>query len=190
MGGIFVLRRTFFKSLLGLAGLSALSAATRLPTPFKKPAGLTGEEAPLPELEKLEGFTIGPIPDSILPVPQNRPRVEARGASSRQAAATRDSVLLQVSPVAGFQYYQGTALWPFLALGDRLDLVREPGNPYDEQAVRVEWKGCKLGYVPRTENATVAQMLDRGERLTARIAQLKDSPDPWERVRLQIMLTI
>src|SRR5689334_23732236 len=33
-----------------------------------------------------------------------------------------------------------------------LDLVREPENPHDANAVRVEWRGRKLGYVPRRDN--------------------------------------
>jgi maltooligosyltrehalose synthase len=45
-----------------------------------------------------------------------------------------------------------------------------------------------LNYLPRTANAAVAQMLDRGEQLRARIAQLHLSPDPWERVRVAVEL--
>jgi hypothetical protein len=39
-----------------------------------------------------------------------------------------------------------------------LELVRESQNAYDERAVRVDWRGQKLGYVPRMENTTVDQM--------------------------------
>jgi hypothetical protein len=72
--------------------------------------------------------------------------------------------------------------------GDPLTLVREPANPYDPKAVRVDWQGQKLGYVPRLENTAVAQMLDRGERLTARIVRLQESADPWERMRFFVEL--
>jgi len=68
--------------------------------------------------------------------------------------------------------------------------VREPANPYDARAVRIDWRGHKLGYLPRIENAAVAQMLDRGERIEARIADLRVSPDPWERVVVAVELTI
>ena len=99
------------------------------------------------------------------------------------------SVLLQVSPVAGFQHHEGERLWTSLAEGDALTLIREPDNPYDSRAVRVDWRGEKLGYVPRMENTAIAQMLDRGERLEARIAALRQSRDPWKRVRFEIRLT-
>lgn len=53
---------------------------------------------------------------------------------------------------------------------------------YDSRAVRVNWQGYNLGYLPRLDNAAVAQLLDRGEMLDAAIAKLEDSSNPWDRV--------
>jgi hypothetical protein len=82
--------------------------------------------------------------------------------------------------------------WGGLRVGETLTLVREPCNPYDAKAVRVEWLGHKLGYVPRMENHAVAQLLDRGAKLSARIVELKDERDSWEweweRVRFEVLL--
>ena len=99
-------------------------------------------------------------------------------------------ILLQDSPLAGFQYHAGKALWPQLKVGDALTLVREPDNPYDAQAVRVDWQGRKLGYVPRRENADVARIMDRGGRPAARINRLAEGRDPWSRVRFEILLPL
>jgi hypothetical protein len=99
-------------------------------------------------------------------------------------------ILLQDSPLAGFQYHAGKALWPQLKVGDALTLVREPDNPYDAQAVRVDWQGQKLGYVPRRENADVARIMDRGGRPEARITRLAEGRDPWSRVRFEILLPL
>ncbi len=96
------------------------------------------------------------------------------------------SKTLQHSPVAGFQYHHGEALWPQLAVGQTLQLVREADNRYDDRAVRVEWQGNKLGYIPRLDNAAVSQLLDRGERLEAVIAGLKESSNPWDRVGVEV----
>ena len=98
------------------------------------------------------------------------------------------SVVIQESPVAGFQFHQGEAAWPSLFTGAPLALRREPYNPHDADAVAVYFKTKKLGYVPRAENRVVAQMLDRGERLTATITQLSEGEDPWERIRFNISL--
>lgn len=94
--------------------------------------------------------------------------------------------ILQVSPLAGFQYHQGEMLWPQLTAGQPLNLVRDSCNPYDSRAVRVDWSGFKLGYIPRTDNAAISQLLDRGERLEARISELKESFAPWERIKVEV----
>ena len=99
-------------------------------------------------------------------------------------------ILLQDSPLAGFQYHAGKALWPQMRAGDALALVREPDNPHDARAVRVEWRGHKIGYVPRRENADVARLLDRGQALTARIVRLAEVRDPWSRVRFEILIPL
>ena len=99
----------------------------------------------------------------------------------------RIPILLMACPIAGFQYHAGEAYWPELKPGDELLLCREHGNHYDARAIRVEWRGVPLGYVPREANFTVAQMLDRGERIKARIAMLRESSDPWMRVMMEVI---
>jgi hypothetical protein len=99
-------------------------------------------------------------------------------------------ILLQDSPLAGFQYHAGKKLWPQMQVGDALTLVREPDNPHDARAVRVEWRGYKIGYVPRRENADVARLMDGGEVLAARIVRLADVRDPWSRVRFEILIPL
>jgi hypothetical protein len=99
-------------------------------------------------------------------------------------------ILLQDSPLAGFQYHAGKVLWPQMRVGDALTLVREPDNPHDARAVRVEWQGHKIGYVPRRENADVARLLDRGQVLAARISRLAEVRDPWSRVRFEILVPL
>jgi hypothetical protein len=99
-------------------------------------------------------------------------------------------ILLQDSPLAGFQYHAGKAMWPQMRVGDVLTLVREADNPYDGNAVRVEWQGHKIGYVPRRENSDVARLLDRGHALEARIARLAEVRDPWSRVRFEILVPL
>ena len=99
-------------------------------------------------------------------------------------------ILLQDSPLAGFQYHAGKTLWPRMQVGDALTLVREPDNPHDAKAVRVEWRGHKIGYVPRRENADVARFMDGGQALVARIVRLAEVRDPWSRVRFEILIPL
>jgi hypothetical protein len=99
-------------------------------------------------------------------------------------------MLVQSSPLAGFQYYQGKALWDEMKVGDALSLVREPDNRHDSNAVRVEWRGQPLGYVPRRENRTVAQHMDRGGQLEARVSKLLEHRNPWQRVEFEIFVRL
>jgi len=109
-------------------------------------------------------------------------------ACSLHAAQVTARILVQNSPLAGFQYYQGKELWEQMKVGDALALIREPGNAHDARAVRVEWNGHKLGYVPRKENEAVARQLDRGNRLQARIVRLTRHRDPWKRIECEVFL--
>lgn len=105
-------------------------------------------------------------------------------------AETAARIVLQDSPLAGFQYHAGKALWPRMRVGDALTLEREPANRHDAKAVRVEWHGHKIGYVPRRENADVARLLDAGQVLEARIVRLAEVRDPWSRVRFEIVIPL
>lgn len=105
------------------------------------------------------------------------------GAQEKQVTAR---ILLQESPLAGFQFHEGKQIWGELRVGDPLQLVREADNPHDGRAVRVEWRGHFLGYVPRADNEAVARLLDRGARLEARIARLRESRNPWQRVLFEV----
>lgn len=97
-------------------------------------------------------------------------------------------ILLQSSPLAGFRYHEGKEIWDELKVGDALQLVREPDNPYDSKAVRVDWRGHVLGYVPRAENAAVARLMDRGEPVEARIVKLRKGRNPRERILFEVYL--
>ena len=99
-------------------------------------------------------------------------------------------ILVQSSPLAGSQYYAAARVWDEIRVGDRLTLVREADNRHDRHAIRVEWRGHKLGYVPRAENRAAARALDAGERLEARVTRLRDDPDPWRRIEFSVHLIL
>jgi hypothetical protein len=95
-------------------------------------------------------------------------------------------ILVQSSPLAGIQFYTARQWWNEMQVGDRLELVRESANRHDANAIRVEWHGNKLGYVPRRENQAVAREMDRGAELEARISKLQRHRSPWQRLRMDI----
>ena len=100
----------------------------------------------------------------------------------------RVQMLVQNSPLAGFRHGEAADAWPDLRNGDELTLVREPDNAFDPNAVRVEWHGRKLGYVPRRDNAALAWAMDRGETLRARVSRCEWHPNPARRIAFQVFV--
>ena len=116
----------------------------------------------------------------------------ALGAPSLQAhgqdIAAR--IVMQSAPLTGFRHYEAPALWGEVKPGDELTLVREPNNAHDRNAVRVEWRSFKLGYVPRAQNEAVARQLDRGTPLLARVSRVQQSRAPNKRIEFEIYLPL
>ena len=108
-------------------------------------------------------------------------------AAAGCARAAEAVIVVQRAALAGYRHYEGAGVWRDLRIGDRLQLVREPENPHDASAVRVEWRGRKLGYLPRGDNAVAARQLDRGVALAGRVAVLHENRNRSRRIELEIV---
>ena len=88
--------------------------------------------------------------------------------------------------IAGFQYWDGALVLDRLKVGKALELVPEPGNPYDPDAVALYYEGSKLGFVPRELNGNLAQLLAFGHTgvFEARVQQVAPERSPWHQVRV------
>ncbi len=106
------------------------------------------------------------------------------------AQSVEVTMLVQSSPLAGFQFYRAKQVWDEMRVGDPLALVREPDNAHDTHAVRVEWRGQVLGYVPRRDNHAVARHLDRGVKVEARISRLLEHRNPWQRIEFEVFVRL
>lgn len=111
-------------------------------------------------------------------------------AIAAHAQGSEVRMLVQSSLLAGFQYYQGGQLWDEIKVGDPLTLTREPANPHDSNAVRVDWRGHQLGYVPRRENQAVARHMDGGGKVEARVSKLRQHPNPWQRIEFEVFVRL
>jgi hypothetical protein len=110
------------------------------------------------------------------------------GQTRNTLAETGKRILIQESPLAGFQYHRASDIWQFMQMGDQLRLVREPRNRHDSNAIAVWFKNERLGYIQRKENYTLARMMEYEEKLEARIVRLVEDDNPWKRVRFQVFL--
>lgn len=55
-------------------------------------------------------------------------------------------------------------------------LIREPLNPYDPYAVRVECCSMYIGYIPKVMSEEVAGVMDNGQQLAGILNRINSSP--------------
>lgn len=72
--------------------------------------------------------------------------------------------------------------------GDHLVFYREPENPHDPQAIRVETvRKEKIGYVPRRDNVIFSRLMDAGKVLFAKVWK-KEVKGTWLKINIKIYL--
>lgn len=72
-------------------------------------------------------------------------------------------------------------LAPNLSVGERLTLVREKGNRYDEWCIRVNTSaGRRLGFVPADINEIPARLMDGGKALYAEVNKVEKVGSWWK----------
>ena len=91
------------------------------------------------------------------------------------------------APVAGYAYVYDPVREADFAVGQKLALIREPENPYDRDAIRIEWRGEKIGYVPRPDNAAFAGRIDAGEAFAACLCDFVPQAPMWQRLWFEMV---
>lgn len=111
-------------------------------------------------------------------------------------------IFFKECPVAGLSFHleKDDDLWLELDEGTEIALVRDRNNKFDSNAVAVtlaDYYGGDpddfdfdliLGYIPRTENAEIAALIDAGyaDKFSARITTLKRYGSYSDRIRITI----
>ena len=118
--------------------------------------------------------------------------LHAGGAELSLPLPFERDIFLMGTDVVGTPYIENIdALYEALQEGDRVRLVREPDNPYDEYAIRIDAippesgdasrvalaQNCKLGYIPRSSNKVFARLLDAGKDLYGVVRHMEKIKD-------------
>ena len=103
--------------------------------------------------------------------------------------------------IAGLMFRDISDVWDELYEGARLALVREPDNEHDTNAIAVALDGdydpyhpesfdfdLILGYIPRADNADLAEMMDSGIRSYAEISELHGSAHSYKSIEINIFV--
>lgn len=92
--------------------------------------------------------------------------------------------------IAGVQYHDINSVIKHLKEETRLQLVAEPTNKYDPNAVRIEYVGDKkdtmLGYVPRQISSEISAAIELGKSLECVITHINPKARPWEKCKVEI----
>ncbi len=93
--------------------------------------------------------------------------------------------------IAGFQHWDGALVLSELKPGQALELVPEPENPHDANAIAIGFKGAKLGYIPASENELISVMCFYGHKgaFECRVLQVDPEAKPWNQVLVGIYVT-
>ena len=98
----------------------------------------------------------------------------------------RQKISLGSHFIAGFQFYDGPEVADMLESDLPLILNREPHNRWDKNAVEVYAGEAKLGYIPRSENETIARLMDAGFEMNASITELNPNEFPHGSVKVEV----
>ena len=111
-----------------------------------------------------------------------------RGAVTAFDAFGREIFLIKVH-VAGTTHVRNIRdIEPTLNVGDKVNFVRDPENPYDEKAIAMfEKGGRRIGFVPRSQNEILAALMDAGKLIYAEVAD-KEFVDDWLKITVKVYM--
>lgn len=96
------------------------------------------------------------------------------------------SIKIYDNYVKGLTHYNFEAISHQIKEGDELQLLRNPDNNYDRFAIRVLYKGEKVGYIAAFENVVLANMMDRGVKLHAFVSHIDPTRSVYEALAVEI----
>lgn len=97
--------------------------------------------------------------------------------------------------IAGVQYRPKEDInkaMKIIKVGDELDLIPEPTNKFDPNAVQICYEDLEspnfihLGYVPKKFSAEVAGLLEIGIDLNCIVEEINPEKKPWEMCKVRI----
>lgn len=93
----------------------------------------------------------------------------------------------QIFYIAGIKHYQNEQELKSLMVGIKLEIVREPNNPYDTNAIALYTTNKnKLGYIPKSQNNKIAKCIDSGDILKVEVIGIDHTANSWEKVLCRI----
>jgi len=99
-----------------------------------------------------------------------------------------NKIKLLSTNIAGLQYYKGIENINNFKINDEVQLIREPNNKYDRNAIAIYWNKLKIGFIPRSKNLIIKNLIDGGQNLYSCINQINKEESVWEKIEINIYL--
>ena len=114
-------------------------------------------------------------------------------AEGKIAKPFTKNIRLMETPVAGTTHIKSFKRFvKGVEVGDRVLLLREPKNKYDDLAILVKTQNKhKLGYIPRRNNQVIASLMDAGKYLYGVVVEKNDElvdDEPWDVLRIEVYM--
>lgn len=98
-----------------------------------------------------------------------------------------ERIYLLQSFVRGFQYYEGPRIIGEINNSGVLELVREPDNIHDSQAIALHFNRRKIGYLPRESNEVLSVLMDADLiQLQAELTHIQPDAADWEKLYVAV----
>jgi hypothetical protein len=93
--------------------------------------------------------------------------------------------------VRGFRYYEGPKIINKINKSGLLEMVREPENKYDKNAIALHFDNQKIGFIPMESNEVLSVLLDtKLLHLQAEITHIEPNASDWESIYVAIYVMV
>ena len=105
---------------------------------------------------------------------------------------TKDYETLKSFYIAGVQFHELKNILNDIEVDQTLELVLEPSNRFDPNAVRIEHfkfdegEYTMCGYVPKKFSAEISALISIGTPLECVITEVNRNAKPWEQCKVEI----
>lgn len=108
------------------------------------------------------------------------------GGKMIEEKTDKQKIRLATFFITGFQYYDGRDVEHLLETEMPILLNRQPHNKYDKNAIEVYSGEAKLGFIPRSDNKVIAEIMDQGIEVKGKITELNPDAIPFGNVKAEI----
>lgn len=99
-----------------------------------------------------------------------------------------DAFLIRTYVAGWFYNLDADSLKEEFSPGQYLKLYREPSNKYDKRAILIKDGSRKIGYVPRKHNLILANLMDAGKLLYAKVEEVAEEDYKRQNIIISIYL--